>query len=125
MDSREGAGIMGVPPKETQFKPGQSGNPKGRKKGRRNMSTIIKEILDAKLSGKNPITGVEGNLPISEIITYKQVQKALKGDLSAYKELIDRAEGKSMQTQVINANINTEMSQVLDELEDGDTNDDK
>ena len=34
------------PPKKTRFKPGRSGNPKGRPKGCKNMRTIVKDILD-------------------------------------------------------------------------------
>jgi len=36
----------GRPPKDTQFKPGQSGNPMGRPKGRRNIKTELLEELD-------------------------------------------------------------------------------
>lgn len=31
---------------QTQFKPGQSGNPKGRPKGRKSLSTMIQDMLD-------------------------------------------------------------------------------
>ena len=41
------SGGYGKPPKHTQFKPGQSGNPKGRPKGRRNLATEINEVLNA------------------------------------------------------------------------------
>jgi hypothetical protein len=33
------------PPKHTRFKPGQSGNPKGRKPGRKNVMTLLEETL--------------------------------------------------------------------------------
>lgn len=32
--------------KETRFKPGQSGNPNGRPKGRKNLSTVIQDMLN-------------------------------------------------------------------------------
>jgi hypothetical protein len=35
----------GRPPKHSQFKPGQSGNPRGRPKGQRNLTTVIKDAL--------------------------------------------------------------------------------
>lgn len=34
------------PPKETQWKPGQSGNPKGKPKGTKHISTWIQEMLN-------------------------------------------------------------------------------
>jgi hypothetical protein len=35
----------GRPPLHSQFKPGQSGNPSGRRKGSRNLKTELKEIM--------------------------------------------------------------------------------
>ena len=35
----------GKPPKHTQFKPGESGNPKGRPKGTKNLATDLSEEL--------------------------------------------------------------------------------
>lgn len=35
----------GKPPKETQFEPGHSGNPKGRPKGAQNADTLARKIL--------------------------------------------------------------------------------
>ena len=40
----------GKPPRRTQFKPGQSGNPKGRPQGQRNLSTMLKEALNEKVT---------------------------------------------------------------------------
>jgi hypothetical protein len=40
----------GKPPKETRFKPGQSGNPRGRPKGRLNASEVLSRELDQKVS---------------------------------------------------------------------------
>ncbi len=39
----------GKPPRSSQFKPGQSGNPGGRKKGSRNFRTIVLEVLDSEI----------------------------------------------------------------------------
>ena len=38
----------GKPPKHTQFKPGQSGNRKGRPRGQRNFRTVVNDALKRK-----------------------------------------------------------------------------
>ena len=40
----------GKPPVAGQFKPGRSGNPKGRPKGARNVSTVIDEVLNERIA---------------------------------------------------------------------------
>lgn len=37
------------PPKRTQFKPGKSGNPKGRAKGQRNLKTTIESLMSKRV----------------------------------------------------------------------------
>ena len=77
------------PPKESQFPPGKTGNPNGRPKGTRNRSTIVREWLEATESMKNPITGQSEKLTQYDIITLALIQKARKGDVQAFKELMD------------------------------------
>ena len=38
------------PPKHSQFKPGRSGNPRGRPKGAKNETTILREILNKRIA---------------------------------------------------------------------------
>jgi hypothetical protein len=40
----------GRPPVHTRFKPGQSGNPKGRRKGQRNVRTVLEETLNQRIT---------------------------------------------------------------------------
>lgn len=74
---REDVGY-GKPPKAHQFKPGQSGNPKGRPKGAKSRETILREVANRKISirqdGKiRKITFLEG-------IIYRIAEKSLQGD---------------------------------------------
>jgi hypothetical protein len=59
----------------TKFKPGQSGNPKGRAKGSRNQMTLAMEAL---LDGE------------SEALTRKAIDLALGGDITAMRLCLDR-----------------------------------
>jgi len=64
-----------VPKQLTPFKPGQSGNPKGRPKGSRNKTTLAVEAL---LDGE------------AETITRKAIEKAKGGDMTAIRLCLDR-----------------------------------
>lgn len=71
----------GRPPRETQFKSGQSGNPKGRKRKPKSVQTQMQAVLSKKV----PITegGKTRRLPIQEVILRNLANKAAKGDLKA------------------------------------------
>lgn len=79
------------------FKPGQSGNPKGRPKGAKSRSTVIKRWLEAMDKGKNPMTGEVENMSVEDKMTLALIGKALKGDTQAYKALMDSAYGQPKQ----------------------------
>lgn len=74
------------PPKTTQFKPGQSGNPKGRPKGTKNLGTDLQEELAEK------ILVTEGDkqhtLSKQRAMIKTMFAKALKGDMRAADALI-------------------------------------
>jgi hypothetical protein len=59
----------------TRFKPGRSGNPAGRPKGSRNVTTVALETL---LDGQ------------AEALTKKAVELALDGDMAALRLCMDR-----------------------------------
>ena len=67
----------------TQFKKGMSGNPKGRPKGSKNKSTILREAMENKtdrmLSREVP--------KVLKVV----IDAAIAGDMSAAKMILDRA----------------------------------
>lgn len=74
------------PPKSTQFKPGESGNPKGRPKGSRPVGAVLQEIMNQKV----PVT--EGTktrrLPVLEVIIRRLANDAMRSDPRAIKLLL-------------------------------------
>ena len=77
----------GKPPKQHQFKPGQSGNPKGRPKGTRNLKTDLAEELGQMV--KITENGDKRSLSKQRVMIKTLVAKAAKGDPRATKQVID------------------------------------
>lgn len=73
------------PPKSKRFKPGQSGNPKGRLKGIPELRTILIEEFGSVEGMKSKLNNVFAAL-------YK---RSLRGDPKAAQLLIDRVWGKA------------------------------
>ena len=80
----------GRPPVHTQFKPGQSGNPRGRKKGTLNFATDLKRTLEAPITltdpGKKP-----RKVSTQTAVLLRLREKALKGDARALDRLLELA----------------------------------
>lgn len=76
------------PPRKTQFRKGQSGNPKGRPKGSFNLDTFLRRELAQKITIK------EGGIPIrvtkAELIAKRTVEKAANGDIRALLFVYER-----------------------------------
>lgn len=68
----------GKPPRHTQFKPGRSGNPKGRPKGRANLRSLLEKQL-YKVT-KVRVGGRVKNVPLLEIGIMKLLQGLAHGD---------------------------------------------
>jgi Family of unknown function (DUF5681) len=77
------------PPSHTRFKPGQSGNPRGRAKGVLNFATDLKRTLQA------PITlndrGKTRNVTTQKAVLLRLREKALKGDGRSLDRLLEYA----------------------------------
>jgi len=80
----------GRPPVHTRFKPGQSGNPCGRKKGTLNFATDLKRTLEAPITltdpGKKP-----RKVSTQTAVLLRLREKALKGDARALDRLLELA----------------------------------
>ena len=85
------------------FPKGKSGNPNGRPKGIENSKTRMRRLLELTQTKKNPITGKDEEFSLLEQMDMSLIVKALKGDVTAYREILDRFEGKADQK---NININ-------------------
>ncbi len=80
-----------------KWQPGQTGNPKGRPKGAQSITTVLKKIIEKKMDTIDPVTKNKDRKKIKEIIALALVGKALKGDVKAIEEILDRLEGKVTQ----------------------------
>jgi hypothetical protein len=90
---------------EPRWGKGESGNPNGRPKGRRNRSTILKELLD---------------LDDNELLMHlAQINKAIqKEDTNAYKAILDSAYGAPVQ-QIEQTNTEIDLSDLTtDEIKE-------
>ena len=78
-----------LPPVETRFKPGQSGNPNGRPKGQ-SITAILRRLLDEETGhGKNRKTRAEKLA--KALIEY--AGRGRGGDAAYAKEVLNRVEG--------------------------------
>lgn len=89
--------------KGVKFKKGKSGNPAGKPKGTENSKTRLRRLLTLVQIKKNPVTGDNEEFSLLEQMDMSLIVKALKGDVTAYREILDRYEGKAAQK---NININ-------------------
>ena len=95
--SRKGDVGYRRPPKHTRFKRGQSGNPKGRPRGSKNLKTLLAEEL------RTPITlrdgGAGRRIVKAQAVVMSLIARSLKGDSRATAtifQLADSAEAEEV-----------------------------
>lgn len=76
----------GKPPKDTRFKPGQSGNPKGRPRGAKGLNTLVRQNLTQKVAVRTP--NGEKKITRIEAVIHKTLEQAMKGNARAIAELL-------------------------------------
>jgi hypothetical protein len=85
---RKGDGLVGYgrPPVNRQFKPGQSGNPRGRPKQQKNIATIVDDVLrkEIRIRRGNKVQSVTKLEAAIEVF----LNKAVAGDHHAFAKLI-------------------------------------
>ncbi|HYZ41003.1 MAG TPA: DUF5681 domain-containing protein [Stellaceae bacterium] len=87
----------GKPPRHTRFKKGQSGNPRGRPSGSKNLKTLLNEALNERV-----IVTEEGghrNITKREAIVTQLVNRSATADLRALKILLDTLRDIEGQTE--------------------------
>ena len=77
------------PPKHRQFKPGQTGNPRGRPKGAKNEATILRELLDVKKLEVRE-RGRARAVTVREAILLPVIEDALKGSTKSAAFILNR-----------------------------------
>jgi hypothetical protein len=80
-----------------RFEPGESGNPNGRPR-----LTVLSEALRAELAVEMPGASERS---VAEAIARALVVAALKGDVTAAREIADRTEGKPKQAIDVDLNV--------------------
>lgn len=79
------------PPRSMQFRPGQSGNPKGRPKGSKSIGVRLRKLAEQKVTVTE--NGKTKKLPAIDVVLRRVAQSAMKGDpisVKLFLALIDR-----------------------------------
>jgi len=83
----------GKPPKHTRLKPGQSGNPKERRKSSKNFNFDLDEVLRAKVQIRE--SGKPKKAASQQAALRRLTGKAVKGDARALEKLLVLAQERS------------------------------
>lgn len=76
----------GKPPKNNQFKPGESGNKRGRPKGSKNTFTLLNAILNQNIHIKE--NGIDLKISKKNAMLTQLVNKGVKGDTKSITALL-------------------------------------
>ena len=90
-DEREYAVGYGKPPEQTRFRKGQSGNPKGRPRGAKNIAMLFTQALKERVIVTE--NGRRRSISKLEALVKHLVNKALSGDRRLLQLLLDEVHG--------------------------------
>jgi Family of unknown function (DUF5681) len=103
----------GRPPVATRWKRGQSGNPKGRPKGSRNISAVLRDVIRQKIAVTE--NGRTRRIPALEVMLRRLANDAMRNDPRALKlllTLVDRY-SESPEAQVSLEEVLAEDQEIL------------
>lgn len=87
-------------------------NREGRPKGTKNLSTILREMLEEEIEVN--IDGVKSRKQFQEVIVRKLLKKANDGEIKAIIEIFDRIEGKANQPIENNGSLTIKFEEPTD-----------
>lgn len=107
----------GRPPRHSQFKPGQSGNPKGRPRGARGATSLIAKTLGERIAVRE--NGRTRKISKLEASLTQLANKAAGGDIRAILAVVALARGTEARASLTDAPVlplNDADRRVLDQL---------
>lgn len=99
---------------EHQFKEGNTSG-KGRPKGAKNRSTLLRKWLDTKLKTKHPVTKKDVSVTLEDEVALSIIEQARKGNVKAQALVLDSLYGKL--TNVVEAQVETKV--IVEYIDDG------
>ncbi len=106
----------GKPPKHSRFKTGQSGNPKGRKKGVKNINTILDDVLNEKVVLSE--NGRTYKISKKQALCRRLVNKGLAGDMKAIGTVLSHLLNQALEADVRSSALNSTAGMDQDILAD-------
>lgn len=98
----------------TQFKKGQSGNPKGAPKRDWTWAGVLEKAVQKKIKDKKSGKFVE----LKEIVAQGLITAAARGDIRAHKVLMDRMDGMPELKGQIDSNVTISIDKDLEQKDE-------
>jgi hypothetical protein len=100
------------PPKQHQFQSGQCGNQKGRPRGAKNTSTMLREILERKIEVRTGST--VRKISVREAMLTRFAESALRGDIKSAAFLLQRYDVAETAQEYANSTTTQDEQEIID-----------